>query len=127
MVPINRLHDFEDLCDIIAKELAVHYDGMENNAHDFREESLVVANCVRNCIEGLLANRHTSTLRQDLEKIFNIQPRSFFNNHDFQPKIRSQIFNRVPDEGRTIRRRSSSSSSVYVRTISDPSIQSRSR
>jgi hypothetical protein len=127
MPPINRLQKIEDLCEIIAKELAFHYDGVENNSSDFREEGMVIANCVRSCIEGLLANRPTSTLRQDLERIFDLQPKSVFNNHDYQQTIRSKVSGRIPGGGRAIRRRSSASDPVRVRAISDSSLQVGSR
>ena len=115
MNPINRIHSFQDLCDLIAKDLAVFHDGIENTADDFKEESVVIATCIKNYIRGLLANKATPTLSQELGKIFNIQLAESFNNHDLQPKIRPQITNRLSRDGRTIRRRSSASSFVSVR------------
>jgi len=115
MHQINRIHSFQDLCDLIAKDLAVFHDGIENTAEDFREESVVIATSVKNYISGLLANRSTFTLHEELGKIFNIQPTQQFNNYDFQPKIRPQVANRVSRDGRTLRRRSSASSFVSVR------------
>lgn len=114
MHQINRIHSFQDLCDLIAKDLAVFHDGVENTANDFSEESVVIATSVKNYISGLLANKSTDILRQELGKIFEIQPTKQFNNHDFQPKIRPQITNRLSRDGRTLRRRSSASSFVSV-------------
>jgi len=114
MEPINRLLKFEDLCDQIAKELAIYYDGIENTSDEFKSESLIIANCVRKRVEGVLTFTSPSTVRRGLELMFDLQPQVNSTHHDSQPKIRTSLQSRVSRDGRTLRRRSSASNIVYV-------------
>ena len=123
MKPINRIHSFQDLCDLIAKDLALYHDGIENTADDFRHESVVIATSVKKYISGLLANRSALTLHEDLSQIFDLAPETSNKKHDFQREIRPQIIKRVLDNGRRVRRRSSASSNVLVNRNSPTSIQ----
>lgn len=123
MKPINRIHSFEDLCELIAKDLALYHDGIENTADDFRHESIVIATSVKKYIVGLLANRSTFTLHQDLSQIFDLKPETSPQKHDYQREIRPQIVKRVLDSGRTVRRRTSAGSNVSINRISSSSLQ----
>lgn len=123
MKPINRIHSFQDLCDLIAKDLALYHDGIENTADDFRHESLVIATSVKKYINGLLANRSTFTLHEDLSRVFDLTPETTTKKNDFQREIRPQIIKRVLNNGRQVRRRSSASSNVSVSGNSSSSIQ----
>jgi|GEM_PF-2464839 len=122
MNPETKLTSFEDLCEIISKELAYFNDGIENTSDEYRAESVAIATCVKKHIYELLHSAPASTLRQDLKKIFNFQANSQPSQNDLQPKIFDQSIRRVFDSGRKIRRRSSAGSDVCYRADSHQSL-----
>lgn len=122
MKPINRLNSFESLCNLIAKELAVFHDGVENTAHEFMPESVAIANAIKNHFEVFLSTRHPHKVYQDLCRVLEITPNTEQRDYDFQPTIRTQGANRVSRDGRTLRRRSSASSIISIGRDCDPSL-----
>ena len=114
MQPINRLVNFERLCELIAKEIAVSHDGIENTSDDFRSDSIVAALCVKECVKRLLDINSPATVNPGLRLMFDLPTQTTYKNNDFQSKICTPIKDGVPFAKRTIRSRSSTSNTVYV-------------
>lgn len=106
-IPLNRIHSFSDLCDSIARELAVYHDGIENTAEDFKEESIAIATCVKNHIGALLANKSPTTLHEELRKIFELpsEPvRQIQHSDQSVSEIWSRNIDWIPELRRPVRR-----------------------
>jgi hypothetical protein len=117
---INRLNSFDSLCRLIAQELAVFHDGVENTAKDFYPDSVAVANAIRNHFEVFLSTRPPDRIYDDLCRVFGIHQNTNHKANDFQPTIRAQVASGVSRDGRKSRRRSSASRVVYLGRDGDP-------
>lgn len=123
MQPVNRLINFERLCELIAKEIAVSHDGIENTSDDFKPDSIVAAHCVKECVKRLLDVSSPATINLGLKLMFDLPTQTTHKNNDFQSKICTSIKNEVPFTRRTVRRRSSTRDIVYVGERSQSSVE----
>lgn len=128
--PVNRIHKFSDLCDIIATELAVFHDGVENTAEDFREESIVIAESIKKNLAALIANKHPATLHEELTTIFGLpraEVRPVLHQEDHLSQIWSRNIDRIPSARRQIRRGSIEGNFVSFGRVCDQGLESRTR
>lgn len=119
--------DFTDFCFGIAKELAVHYDGIENEYDTYKAESMTIANYVKRCMEYWLTCPNSATLRQELNKIFDLDIQLTIKKNDYQSKVCPQELPGISFNRRTVRQRSTASSSIYDNRWGSTGLQRNSR
>lgn len=114
MKPINRLHSIDSLAEIIARELAVFHDGIENTLEDYLEESNAIAGSIKEHIKNLIANRPNFELEQTLSQLFDIDSKKVFNNQEFNLQSRPAQ-SLTPRYGqRRVLRRSSANDAIFI-------------
>lgn len=111
----EQVSEFDRFCQEIAEELAIFNDGVANCYEDYMPESIVIATLVKKRIKDLLTQHTSTTIRQELQKLFDLNVAISLPKHGTKPEVCPKIIDRVLNSGRRIRRRSSASTSFLVR------------